>query len=109
MLRALGAAISTRTNNANLNALLGVVDSAGEDVSSQILTGETLSELAQGQPAATPTVAQSIMLLYMAMRNAEEQDYSEYRVHDDAGTTVSKAALSNDGSVTTKDKMVSGP
>ncbi len=36
LLRVLGAAISNRTNNANLNALLGVADTAGTDLPEQV-------------------------------------------------------------------------
>lgn len=36
LLRALGAVISQRTNNATLNALLGVTDAAGDDLSEQV-------------------------------------------------------------------------
>lgn len=38
LLRALGALISQRTNNANLNALLGVADTAGTDLPEQVDT-----------------------------------------------------------------------
>lgn len=50
LLRVLGALISTRTNNATLNALLGVPDSAGEDVPSEV---DTVLTAAHGAGAWT--------------------------------------------------------
>ncbi len=46
LLRALGALISTRTNNATLNALLGVADVASRDVPEQVWA-ETIRDLTQ--------------------------------------------------------------
>lgn len=86
------AAISTRSNHA----------------AADVVT-VNLSELTQGQPAASPTLEDAIMLLYMAMRNSEEQDASEYRIKNDAGTVIAKASVSDDGTVVTKGKMASGP
>lgn len=83
--------------------------SALNDISAADVLAETLSELSQGQPSATPSLADAIMLLYMAMRNEETQTSSEYAVKDDSGTVVAKASVSDDGSEVTKGKMVSGP
>lgn len=96
---------STPFAGANVDAAISTRSShAAADVLSQ-----TLSELAQAKPSATPTLEQGIMLLYMAMRNAETQTASEYTVANDAGTVIAKSALSDDGTTVTKDEMASGP
>lgn len=113
----LDAAVSSRATQGDI--LSDATPFAGANVDAAISTRSShaagdvvtvsLSELAQGQPSATPTLEDAIMLLYMAMRNAEEQDASEYRVKDDSGTVIAKASLSDDGTTVTKAKMVSGP
>lgn len=59
LLRALGAAISTRANNPTLDALLGVLDAAGVDLPEQVNTElETVQSHGAGswQSAVPPTV-----------------------------------------------------
>jgi hypothetical protein len=109
LLRALGKGISDRTNNANLNALLGVGDTSGNDVPNQILAGDTLAELSQGIPAATPTLSAAMMLLYMALRNKRDVTASWDEIHNDAATVIAKAALSDDATTFTRAEMQSGP
>ncbi len=69
----------------------------------------TLAELAQAKPAATPTVAEALMLLYMAFRNAGVSTASQLSVTNDAGTVICKAALSDDGSTFTRAELAAGP
>lgn len=109
LLRVLGAGISNRANNATLDALLGVADTASNDVPNQILDGDTLAELSQGIPAATPTLRAAMMLLYMAMRNEETQSNTTYTVANDARTVIAKSAVADVAGTITKDEMVSGP
>lgn len=66
---------------------------------------KVLSELSTGQPSATPTLEQAIMLLFMAMRNVGVQTSSEFRIANDAGTTICEADVSDDGSVFTRSKL----
>jgi hypothetical protein len=75
------------------------------------LVGTTLSELSQGQPPSSPTVAQALMLLYMALRNAGSMNSSTgyQTITNDAGTVIAKASLSDDGTTFTKTKLVTGP
>jgi hypothetical protein len=108
LVRALGALISQRTNNANLNALLGVGDTASNDLPNQILDGDTLAELAQAAPAATPTLAAAMMLLYMALRNGLDTTSTLKSIKNDAGTVITKATLSDDGTTFTKAEFISG-
>lgn len=69
----------------------------------------TLAELAQGQPSATPTVRNALMLLYMALRNLTTTSSSLLEVNNDAGTVIAKAVLNDDAADFTRAKMVSGP
>ncbi len=69
----------------------------------------TLTELAQAQPAATPTLGNALMLLYMALRNETETDAALLEIKNNAGTVICKAALSDDGTDFTKAKFATGP
>jgi hypothetical protein len=113
LLRVLGAAISTRSNNATLHDLLGVADTAGKDLFEQLFNTNTMSELSQAAPTATPTVEAALMLLYMALRNRVDvdttggTDYKEF--YNDGGTVICKKAVSDDGSTYTETEMETGP
>jgi hypothetical protein len=78
-----------------------VVDAVGVD---------TLSQLTQAAPTATPTMRTALMQLYMWNRNKTTETTSQASLYDDAGTTVlQKAAISDVASVFTKDEIASGP
>ena len=143
LIQAVGLAISQRTNNSNLDALLGVSDTAAYDLKKELLniaiTGEvadsiferikagddklpsgtisdynpatdTVPELAQGQPPAVPTYEEAAMLLYMAIRNQlDVEKIGDKKVHNDAGTVITKKALTDDGATYSEAKMVTGP
>lgn len=71
---------------------------------------DTVPELAQGQPPAAPTYDELWMLLYMALRNQLDVEASgDKKVHNDAGTVITKKALSDDGNTYSEAKMVTGP
>jgi hypothetical protein len=74
-----------------------------------VLFTDTISELAQAIPAATPTVATAIMLVYMALRNKLDITSSTMEIHNDAGTVIAKKALTDDGSVYSEAEAVAGP
>lgn len=76
-----------------------VVDALGTD---------TLAELSQGAPPATPTIKQALMLLYMAFRNERTSTDSLLNIKNDAGTVICKATLSDDGTTFTKAEFISG-
>ena len=65
-----------------------VVDALGTD---------TLAELAQGVPPATPTIKQALMLLYMRLRNKQTVTTTELAIYDDSGIKITKKAVSDDG------------
>ncbi len=73
------------------------------------LSVDTIAELAQATPAATPTIVTALMLLYMALRNKLTTDASEMKIFNDGGVTIAKSSLSDNGTVFTRDEMVSGP
>lgn len=109
LLRTLGAAISNRANNANLNALLGVADSAGVDLVDEILDGHTMAELVQQLPPAAPTLRELIMLLYMGYRDETITSATLHSIKNNAGTVVAKQTLADAAGTLTRSQMVTGP
>lgn len=75
---------------------------------SDALTSDTISELSQGAPANTPTIATALMALYMALINKTDWDGSNVEVHNAAGTVIFKKAHTNSGGVYSQAKAVSG-
>ncbi len=69
----------------------------------------TLAEVAQGQPSATPSLRNALMLLYMALRNDLVESSSLMEITNDAGTVIAKATMSDAAGDFTKAKLVSGP
>lgn len=76
-----------------------VVDALGTD---------TIPELAQAIPSATPTIKQAIMLPYMALRNKLTVDATTKKIHNDAGTNIVKKTISDNGTTYTEDEAVAG-
>lgn len=109
LLRALGALISQRSNNPTLNALLGVADTASNDVPNQILRVETLAELAQAIPDAVPTLEKAISLFHMMTRNKFTSTATLLQIFNDAGVVIAKKVLADDGTTYTETEAVSGP
>lgn len=66
---------------------------------------KAIAELSSGAPTATPTIFQAVMLLYMALRNKGTQTSTEFKVHNDAGSAICKAAVSDDGSTFTREEL----
>lgn len=85
------------TQKASVNA--EVVDALGTD---------TLAELGVAAPSATPTIKQAIMLLYMALRNESLTTSALLSIKNDAGTVITKKALSDDTSTFTAGELVAG-
>lgn len=65
----------------------------------------TLTELSSGAPSATPTVKAALMLLYMALRNKVTTSGTETKIHNDAGTNITKATISDVGGTFTKEEF----
>ena len=109
LLRALGAGISNRGNNATLDALLGVADSAGVDLVDEILDGHTMAELTAAIPAATPTLRAAVMLMYHLVRNKSTTSATLLSVMNDAEAVIAKQTLADASGTLTRSEMVSGP
>ena len=67
-------------------------------------------EPGQGAPPVSASSQTKIDWLFKNFRNKKEQTTGEYRLYDNAGSTVdSKATVSDAASVTTKEELASGP
>jgi len=74
-----------------------------------VLKTDTVAELAQGIPTATPTIESAIMRIYMALRNEVTVTATSKGFTNDAGTVIWKKALSDDATTYTEAEGVSGP
>lgn len=95
------------TDGANTTTPLSAAQVNAEMV--DVLKTDTLPELAQAVPPATPTLAQAVMLLYMALRNKVDVTATLKEVHNDAGAVIAKKSLSDNGTTYSEAEMVSGP
>ncbi len=77
------------------------------DMAAQI--PNTLPELTQGIPPVTPTLAQAIMALYMALRNQTQTTSGTIKYTNDSGTVIFKCNLADDGTTFTKSECIAGP
>ena len=74
-----------------------------------VLKTDTVSEMAQGAPPATPTIEEILNYLYRKLRNKTETTAAEDAIYDDAGSTkLYKAVLSYNGTTLTKSEYESG-
>ena len=71
---------------------------------SDVLKTDTISELSPGAPAATPTIEDALMLLYMKERNATQTTANEFRITNNAGTVLMEADIADNGTTFTKSK-----
>ena len=69
-----------------------------------LLNTTTMPELT-GIPGATPTLFQAIMLLYMSLRNAHLASSVLETISNDAGSSITTATLSDNGTTYTKAKF----
>jgi hypothetical protein len=79
------------------------------DEVSDVIKTDTISELSQGIPSATPTIETAIMLLYMVIRDKLDITSGFKEVHNDSGTVICKKALTDDTTTYSEAKMESGP
>ncbi len=97
---------------ANLPADIAALnDISAADVLTQVNAAldTAIPELAQGVPAITPTMRTAVMLVYMALRNQLDIIAAFLKIHNDAGTVITKKALSDDGTTYSEAKAVTGP
>lgn len=69
-------------------------------------TGIILPELTS-VPPSTPTIAQALMLTYMAIRNRGVSTAKTDRIYNDAGLPVFEAAITDDGVTFTRERITS--
>lgn len=55
-----------------------------------------IPELGVGVPSATPTIRTGLMFLYMGLRNKRDTTSTSDEIHNDAGTVIASAVLSDD-------------
>lgn len=100
------------TDLATAAAIAALNDISAADVNAEVVDAlgtDTISELSQGAPPATPTIKTALMLLYMNLRNKNTQTATEAAIYNDDGTKIAKATISDDGTTFTKEEFVSGP
>lgn len=86
-----------------------LASAAASRIADVMLTGTTMAELGQAAPASAPTVRESLMLPYMALRNSASTSTSQYKITNNAGTVIIKSALSDSGSVFERGQAAAGP
>ena len=103
-------------NNVNLGAsqtgvTIGTVNALGSTAQGQVndqvldvLATDTVSELS-AIPAATPTMRQILMLLYMAIRNKRTASTSEEKIYNASGSAIATAVVSDSGVTFTKENF----
>jgi hypothetical protein len=96
---------------AAFNAIQGTSWLTAAAVNAEVVdavTVDTIAELPQAKPAATPTLATAVMLMYMALRNEATETATLLSIKNDAGTTITKATISDDGTTFTKGELATG-
>lgn len=68
------------------------------------LTSDVIAELT-GIPAATPTLTQAIMTLYMSLRNNHTATSTQEKIYNNAGSAIATSSVSDDGTTYTKGKF----
>ena len=97
------------TNAATNGDLTATMKTSVNDQVVDVIKTDTISEMAQGVPAATPTLEDAIMYIYMHWRNETTTTSSTHSLKNDAGTVIAKATISDDSTTYTKAEYVSGP
>lgn len=97
------AAALAAADDAVLAAISALNNLSGAQVQSEVndALNEAIAELT-GDPGATPTLRQALMLLYMAIRNRRDTTADADEIHNSAGSVILEATVSDDGTVFTK-------
>ncbi len=75
-----------------------------------VLKTDTVILPGQEAPPLNPTFEEMITWLYKMLRNKKTQDATDFKLYDDAGTTVdAKASVSASASLATVEEMETGP
>jgi len=100
--------ITLSTIIANIAALNNISAAQVNAELSDVLKVDTIAELTQAQPTATPTFESALMLIYMWLRNKKTQSVSVEKIYNNSGINIIKAQVSDDGTTFTKDIMTAG-
>lgn len=95
-----------------LTASTNFNDISATDVNTQVsdvLKTDTISEMSQGAPTATPTFEEAVMYLYMALRNKIDVTATLKEFHNDGGTVIWKKTLSDDATTYSEAEGATGP
>jgi phage baseplate assembly protein W len=103
-----GAEVQSHALSSEISALNDVSAAAVNAEVVDVLRTDTLSELSQAAPTATPTFAAAVMLMYMTLRNKLTTTATEKAIYNDAGTKIAKKDLTDDGTTYTEAEMDSG-
>jgi len=96
------AAALLDTNELQVDDVPGLIAALNDISSANVLTqvnaalDTAITELGVAAPTATPTVRTALMLLYMALRNKRDTTSSTDEIHNDAGTVIATATVSDD-------------
>ena len=111
-------AARTLTSGANIVLAKGVGVTGFNDLSAaevnaevlDVVNVDTIAQLAQAAPTATPTMRTALMQLYMWQRNKTTETSALARLYDDAGTTcLQKRAISDDTVTFVAEEIATGP
>lgn len=96
------------TDLATAASIVALNDISAADVNAQVsdvIKTDTIAELS-AVPAATPTLEDAIMWIYMLLRNKRVTDNTggEDRIHNDADTVISEATISGTATAVTREK-----
>ena len=106
---AAGAAGGLPTDSTGKTSFNDVSTSQVNAEVSDVLKTDTISEMTQGAPPATPTFEEAVMYVYMAMRNKLDITSTLKEFHNDAGTVIWRKTLSDDGTTYSEAEGVTGP
>lgn len=94
------------------SGLAGLNDISTAEVNAEVvdaLNVDTYAEPGQGAPGATISLAAKINYLYKSWRNKKSADSDSVDIYNDAGDTIDhSAAVSDDGTTTTRGEMGTG-
>lgn len=93
--------VTVGTVNTLASGALSAINSEVLDV----MATDVIAELSAGIPPANPTIQQALMFLYMALRNKNTTSTAENKVHNNAGSNIAKAQVSDNGTIYTKEQF----
>ncbi len=106
------AGVTTATNLTNAPTSGDLTTAMKTSVNDQVIDvmkTDTVAEMSQAAPPATPTFEEMFAYIYFMFRNKNVETSTEHSVYDNAGTTkLFKAAMSDTTGTLTKDEFVSG-